>query len=142
MKYANNLVKKVKLQSYELETLRNLLRKASDILGSQNQPSNFRELASDIEEVLSNEESSQKFHDGYVLVPQQMELTKEDVQLIMFHCVDESSDDDDDKYSPGLLWVGEVISDDGSKTYGLNIASLECLEEGSSTLVEFTNPLS
>jgi hypothetical protein len=36
-----------------------------------------------------------------------------------------------------VLWIGEIEEDDGSKTYGLHIATADYPKEGSTTLVEF-----
>lgn len=75
--------------------------------------------------------------EGYALVPTRMELLPEDIAAIMFHCGgDEDATEIDEQYQAGLLWIGEVQDDDGNKVYGLNIACYECLEEGSTPLVE------
>lgn len=75
--------------------------------------------------------------EGYALVPTRMELLPEDIAAIMFHCGgDEEATEIDEQYQAGLLWIGEVQDDDGNKVYGLNIACYECLEEGSTPLVE------
>lgn len=75
--------------------------------------------------------------EGYALVPTRMELLPEDIAAIMFHCGgDEEATEIDEQYLAGLLWIGEVQDDDGNKVYGLNIACYECLEEGSTPLVE------
>lgn len=79
--------------------------------------------------------------DGYALVPARMELLPEDIAAIMFHCGgDEDSTEVDEMFQGGVLWVGETRDDDGSTTYGLNIACVECLGEGSTPLVEFAAP--
>lgn len=76
--------------------------------------------------------------EGWRLVPERMELLPADIAAIMFHCGgDEDATEVDEMYQGGLLWIGEVQDDDGNKVYGLNIACIECLEEGSTPLVEF-----
>ncbi|MCY1367728.1 hypothetical protein D9M69_546740 [compost metagenome] len=76
--------------------------------------------------------------EGWRLVPERMELLPEDIAVIMFHCGgDEDATEIDEQFQGGLLWVGETLDDDGNKVYGLNIACIECLEEGSTPLVEF-----
>lgn len=74
--------------------------------------------------------------EGWALVPTSMHLDREQIEAILFHCggVD---DEGPDKYTDGLLWVGEIEGDDGTKHHGLNIATADYPEEGSSTLVEF-----
>jgi hypothetical protein len=75
--------------------------------------------------------------DGYAVVPKRMELLPEDIAVIMYHCGgDPDATELDEQYSGGILWIGEVQEDDGRLVHGLNIASTECPEEGSTTLVE------
>lgn len=75
--------------------------------------------------------------DGYAVVPKRMELLPEDIAVIMYHCGgDPDATEVDEQYSGGILWIGEVQEDDGRLVHGLNIASAECPEEGSTTLVE------
>ena len=65
----------------------------------------------------------------------------EDIAVIMFHCEgDDDATEVDERFQGGVLWVGETLDDDGSKSYGLNIACVECLEEGSTPVVEFSPP--
>lgn len=79
--------------------------------------------------------------EGYALVPARMELLPEDIAVIMFHCGgDDDATEVDERFQGGVLWVGETRDDDGSTTYGLNIACVECLEEGSTPVVEFSPP--
>lgn len=80
--------------------------------------------------------------EGWALVPARMELKPEDVAIINFHCgLDEDATEADERYTGGVLWVGETVDDDGTRAYGLNIASIECLEEGSTPIVEFAAPI-
>lgn len=75
--------------------------------------------------------------DGYAVVPKRMELLPEDIAVIMYHCGgDPDATEVDEQYTGGILWIGEVQEDDGSLVHGLNIASAEYPEEGSTTLVE------
>lgn len=75
--------------------------------------------------------------DGYAVVPKRMELLPEDIAVIMYHCGgDPDATEVDEQFTGGILWIGEVQEDDGSLVHGLNIASAECPEEGSTTLVE------
>jgi len=70
--------------------------------------------------------------DGWKLVPEQMKLDATAVKDIAFMC---------DTEEGGILWVGKVTDDTGAgPVYGLNIASAEYPEEGSTTLVEFPAP--
>lgn len=79
--------------------------------------------------------------DGYALVPKRMSLSPADIAAIMFQCGgDEDAEEFEDRFNGGVLWVGETLDDDGSKSYGLNIACVECLEEGSTPVVEFSPP--
>ena len=79
--------------------------------------------------------------EGWALVPARMELLPEDIAVIMFHCGgDDDATEVDERFQGGVLWVGETLDDDGSKSYGLNIACVECLEEGSTPVVEFSPP--
>ncbi|WP_447593619.1 hypothetical protein [Aquipseudomonas campi] len=79
--------------------------------------------------------------EGYALVPARMELLPEDIATILFHCGgDEDATEVDEQFQGGVLWVGETRDDDGGTTYGLNIACIECLEEGSTPVVEFARP--
>lgn len=79
--------------------------------------------------------------DGWALVPKRMSLSPADIAAIMFQCGgDEDAEEFEDRFNGGVLWVGETLDDDGSKSYGLNIACVECLEEGSTLVVEFSPP--
>ncbi|PKF72700.1 hypothetical protein CW360_03015 [Pseudomonas fluvialis] len=76
--------------------------------------------------------------EGYALVPARMELLPEDIAAIMFHCGgDEDATEVDEMFVGGVLWVGDVQDDDGNKVHGLHFACSECLEEGSTPVVEF-----
>lgn len=76
--------------------------------------------------------------DGYVLVPECMHLSHEAIESITAHCGDGQEDAGYGPYSDGVLWVGEVEEEDGSKTYGIHIATADYPEEGSTTLLEFS----
>lgn len=73
--------------------------------------------------------------EGYVLVPQQMHLSADAMESLCFHCGDGGFAFGD--FTDGLLWVGDIENDDGTKTYGLNIATAEYPEEGSANVSEF-----
>jgi hypothetical protein len=71
------------------------------------------------------------------LVPGRMHLDANVIESINFHCGDGQEDAGFGSYSDGVLWIGEIEEDDGSKTYGLHIATADYPKEGSTTLVEF-----
>ena len=72
------------------------------------------------------------------IIPKRMNLSCQDIACLMYHCGgDDEATEIEDMYSEGVLWVGEVEDDDGNKTYGLNIATADYPEEGSTPLVEF-----
>jgi hypothetical protein len=76
--------------------------------------------------------------DGYVLVPARMELTPENMEALAFMLGgDPDAKDADERWNGGTLWVGETVGDNGEKYYGLNVANVECYEEGSIPIVEF-----
>lgn len=76
--------------------------------------------------------------DGMVLVPARMELTPESMETLVFMLGgDPEAKDVDERWNGGTLWVGETIGDNGEKYYGLNVANVECYEEGSVPIVEF-----
>ena len=78
--------------------------------------------------------------DGYVLVPARMELTPENMETLVFMLGgDPDAKDADERWNGGTLWVGETIGDNGEKYYGLNVANVECYEEGSVPIVEFAS---
>ncbi|MFY1029109.1 hypothetical protein [Pseudomonas asiatica] len=87
-------------------------------------------------------EQQQRVPDGFALVPRSMLLAKEVIGVINFHCGDTDQEEGGHfgQYTDGRLWVGYVLDDDGSKVYGLHIATDEYQEEGSTTLVEFPEP--
>ena len=74
---------------------------------------------------------------GWKLVPERMHLDSSVIETIQAHCGDGQEDAGFGPYSDGVLWIGECEEEDGSKTYGLHIATADYPEEGSSTLVEF-----
>ena len=76
--------------------------------------------------------------EGYVLIPARMELTPENMAALAFMLGgDPDAKDADERWNGGTLWVGETIGDNGEKYYGLNVANVECYEEGSMPIVEF-----
>ncbi|MBD8244379.1 hypothetical protein [Pantoea agglomerans] len=77
--------------------------------------------------------------EGYVIVPQQMHLSADAMESLCFHCGDGGFAFGD--FTDGLLWVGDIENDDGTKTYGLNIATAEYPEEGSANISEFAAKL-
>lgn len=97
-----------------------------------------RKCADELDAAITALESS-RVREDWVLVPAQMQLSPEDLDLIVLQCggIDRDADDADERWSGGTLWVGEIVGDDGEKTHGLHIANAEYPEEGSVTLVEF-----
>lgn len=76
--------------------------------------------------------------DGHALIPARIELSPEDIACIMLQCGgDEEATEIDEQFNGGVLWVGSLRDDDGSETYGLHIACVGYLEEGSTTIAEF-----
>ena len=76
--------------------------------------------------------------EGWVLVPARMELTPENMETLVFMLGgDPDAKDVDERWNGGTLWVGETVGDNGEKYYGLNVANVECYEEGSIPIVEF-----
>ncbi|VVT49192.1 hypothetical protein UYSO10_2701 [Kosakonia radicincitans] len=72
--------------------------------------------------------------EGYVIVPEQMYLDAGDVESVCSQCGD-GHENSYGNFTGAILWVGE-LSNDGEFKYGLNIASIECPEEGSVTICE------
>ena len=111
------------------------------VMVSQEAYSIFLEREAAIREGV-NQQAGSGVPEGFVLVPKQMYLGPEDIHAIAYMCGgDPDSEDESEHWLGGVLWVGECIDDDGSKTYGLNIACQECLEEGSVPVHEFAAPL-
>lgn len=78
--------------------------------------------------------------EGWVLVPARMELTPENMAALAFMLGgDPDAKDVDERWNGGTLWVGETVGDNGEKYYGLNVANVECYEEGSIPIVEFAS---
>lgn len=73
--------------------------------------------------------------EGYVLMPKQIHLDADAVECICSQGGDGGYNYGD--FTDVILWVGEVESDDGSKTYGLNVSSADYPEDGSINLYEF-----
>lgn len=79
---------------------------------------------------------------GFALVPQSMLLSKEVIGAINFHCGDTDQEEGGQfgQYADGRLWIGYVQDDDGNQVHGLQLATDEYPEEGSTTLIEFPAP--
>lgn len=77
--------------------------------------------------------------EGYVLVPQQMHLSADAMESLCFHCGDGGFAFGE--FTEGLLWVGDIENDDGTKTYGLNVATADYPDEGSANISEFAAQL-
>ena len=75
--------------------------------------------------------------DGFTLVPDRMHLDSSVIESIQVHCGDGQEDAGYGPYADGILWIGECEEEDGSKTYGLHIATADYPEHGSTTLVAF-----
>jgi len=73
--------------------------------------------------------------EGYVLVPQEMQLPSEAMEGICFHCGDGGHQFGE--FTDGTLFVGEVDYGDGKKVHGLHIATTDYPEEGCATICEF-----
>lgn len=76
--------------------------------------------------------------DGWKLVPEQMYLEADDIELICSQC-----DNGDKKYgefNDGIFWVSELSDSAGVIKYGLNVADANYPEEGSITVFEFDAP--
>lgn len=79
--------------------------------------------------------------ENFALVPLQMRLSRESVAALVFHLGgDEESQDHDERWMEGVLWVGEAGGDEGGKAYGLHVSNADYPEEGCVTLVEFPPP--
>lgn len=68
-----------------------------------------------------------------------MHLSADAMESLCFHCGDGGFAFGD--FTDGILWVGDIENDDGTKTYGLNIATAEYPEEGSANVSEFAAQL-
>lgn len=77
--------------------------------------------------------------DGYKLVPEQMYLDAEDIQVICMQCGD-GNKKGYGEFVDGIFWVGELSNDEGVIKYGLNVADANYPEEGSITVFEFDEP--
>lgn len=76
---------------------------------------------------------------GYVLMPEQIHLDADAVECICSQGGDGGYNYGD--FTDVILWVGEVESDDGSKTHGLNVSSADYPEDGAINLYEFAAQL-
>lgn len=77
--------------------------------------------------------------EGYVLVPQEMHLSSEAMEVVCFHCGDGGHQLGE--LINGTLFVGEVDYGDGEKVHGLHIATADYPEEGCATICEFAAQL-
>lgn len=78
---------------------------------------------------------------GWAQVPARMELTPENMERLAFMLGgDPDAKDADERWNGGTLWIGETIGDHGEKYYGLNVANVECYDEGSMPIIEFVRP--
>lgn len=77
--------------------------------------------------------------EGYVLVPQRMNVSADAMESICFHGGD--GDGQFGEFTDVILWVGHIENDDGTKTYGLNITTAEYPEEGSTNISEFVEQI-
>jgi len=74
--------------------------------------------------------------EGFVVVPDRIDLPAESMEGICFHCGDGGHKFGD--FTGGTLFIGEVENDDGSKVYGIHIATADYPEEGCATICEFS----
>lgn len=77
--------------------------------------------------------------EGYVLVPQSMNISADAMESICFHGGDGGGKFGE--FTEVILWVGAIENDEGTKTYGLNITTAEYPEEGSASISEFAEPI-
>jgi len=77
--------------------------------------------------------------EGYVLVPQSMNISADAMESICFHGGDGGGQFGE--FTDVILWVGDIENDDGTKTYGLKITTAEYPEEGSANISEFAEPV-
>ncbi|WP_394515001.1 hypothetical protein [Pantoea sp. SGAir0215] len=79
--------------------------------------------------------AAESIPEGYVLVPQSMNVSADAMESICFHGGD--GDGQFGEFTDVILWVGHIENDDGTKTYGLNITTAEYPEDGSANISEF-----
>lgn len=73
-----------------------------------------------------------------VVVPAKMFLSKGAIANLVFQCGGIEDGDPDERWCDGVMWVGDLADDDGSKpVHGLHVYSTEYPEDGSVTLSEF-----
>jgi hypothetical protein len=75
--------------------------------------------------------------DQFAVVPRKMVIEADGIENLLFHA---DSGDEADPHNAVILWVGDIIDDNRKPTYGLHVASDECPEEGSLTLLDFPAP--
>jgi len=81
--------------------------------------------------------STMAIPEGWKLVPEQMHVDEAGIEAICDRCG--NGDEQYGDFTDGLFWVGE-LSNDGVIKYGLNVASADYPDEGSSTIFEFVDP--
>jgi hypothetical protein len=89
---------------------------------------------------IRNEAIESAIPEGFVVVPDRINLPAESMEGICFHCGDGGHKFGE--FTEGTLFIGEVENDDGSKVYGIHIATADYPEEGCATICEFSQPLS
>lgn len=73
-----------------------------------------------------------------VVVPSKMFLSKEAIASLVFQCGGIEDGDPDERWQDGMMWVGTLSDDDGSRSvHGLHVYSTEYPEDGSVTLATF-----
>ncbi|MEJ1267196.1 hypothetical protein WDV93_06100 [Pantoea ananatis] len=77
--------------------------------------------------------------EGYVLVPQSMNISADAMESICFHGGDGGGQFGE--FTAVILWVGSIENDDGTKTYGLNITTAEYPKKVSDNISEFVEPI-
>lgn len=88
---------------------------------------------------IRNEAIESAIPEGFVVVPDRINLPAESMEGICFHCGDGGHQFG--AFTEGTLFIGEVENDDGSKVYGIHIATADYPEEGCATICEFSQPL-
>lgn len=80
---------------------------------------------------------SEQVREGYVQVPKSMLLEANSLEALVFVGGGITGDDGVPTYIDCVLWVGDLLDDDGKAIHGLHAYCTECEEEGSTTLAEF-----
>lgn len=71
---------------------------------------------------------------GYALVPERLPLGAGAIEALAFVC---GGPGDEQPFLDGVMWVGELVDDDGKPIHGLHAYCVECEEEGGTALAEF-----